>query len=176
MFVPVLGFYTMTILFYVKTLLNNKQRNMQFFRQNNENYKSHATAKIEILSKVFEDIILHQEQFIREEKQFRANWLKYNECELYLADSKRKHFTVTSLFRKFFDVINYDVTMAIQLSVDRIKLLDLHDKHWAGPMSVTLYVQLRHMTQLKYVTSMTSLLQRNNVDIHIVVNTGVRKI
>ena len=165
----------MTIMFYVKTLLNNKQRNIQLFRQNNGNYKSRITAKINILNEAMEDILLLQEQFIQEQKLFRENWLKYNGCELYLADSKRKQFTVTSLWREFLDVSDYDVTMAIQLSVDRITLLDLHDKYWAGPMSVTLYVQLRQMKQFKhYITSMTSFLQRNNVDIHIVVNTGVR--
>ena len=175
--VPIIGFYTMTIMFYVKTILFTKQKKIQLFRQNNENYKSHTIAKINIFNEVLEDILLHQEQFILEEKQFRENWLKYNGCELYLADSKRKHFTVMSLWRKFLDVSDYEVTMAIQLSVDRIELLDLHDKHWTGPMSVTLYVQLRQMTQLKnYVTSMTSLLQRNNVDIHIVVNAGVRTV
>ena len=176
LFIPFVGIYTITIMLFFKIILNNKRINIQLLRRNNENYESIPIAKINILNEVIEDILLHQEQFIQEEKQFRENWLKYNGCELYLADSKRKHFTVTSLWRKFCDLNYYDVTMAIQLSVDRIELLGLHDKHWAGPMSMTLYVQVRQMTRLKhYVTSMTSLLQRNNVDIHIVVNTGVRK-
>ena len=161
---------------FIRIILNNKHRNIQLLGRNNKNYISIATEKINMLNEVIEDILLHQEQFTQEEKQFRENWLKYNGCELYLAGSKRKHFTVTSLWRKFCDINYYDVTMAIQMSVDRIELLGLHDKHWAGPMSVTLYVQVRQMTRLKhYVTSMTSLLHRNNVDINIVVNTGVRK-
>ena len=117
---------------FIKIILNNKHRNIQLLGRNNKNYISIATEKINMLNEVIEDILLHQEQFTQEEKQFRENWLKYNGCELYLAGSKRKHFTVTSLWRKFCDINYYDVTMAIQMSVDRIELLGLHDKQTLG--------------------------------------------
>ena len=102
LFIPFVGIYTITIMLFIKIILNNKHRNIQLLGRNNENYESIPTAKINILNTVIEDILLHQEQFIQEEKQFRENWLKYNGCELYLADSKRKHFAVTSLWAEVF--------------------------------------------------------------------------
>ena len=74
LFIPFVGIYTVTIMLFIKIILNNKHRNTQLLGRNNENYESIPIAKINILDEVIEDILLHQEQFIQEEKQFRENF------------------------------------------------------------------------------------------------------
>ena len=67
-----------------------------------------------------------------------------------------------------------DITMVLQLTLDRINLLNLHASHWTGPMSVTIYVGRKHLRDLGSVLSvMDSILQRNNIDFHIVLKEGV---
>ena len=67
-----------------------------------------------------------------------------------------------------------DITMALQLTMDRINLLNLHASHWTGPMSVTVYVERKLLPDLGSLLSvMDQVLQRNNIDLHIVLKKGV---
>ena len=67
-----------------------------------------------------------------------------------------------------------DITMVSQLTLDRINLLNVHASHWTGPMSVTVYVERKHLPELGSVLSlMDPVLQRSNIDLHIVLKEGV---
>ena len=67
-----------------------------------------------------------------------------------------------------------DITMVLQLTLDRINLLNLHASHWTGPMSITFYVERKHLTDLVSILSgMDEVLKRNNTDLHIVLKEGV---
>ena len=81
---------------------------------------------------------------------------------------------MTSLWKEYLDVDYRDITMVLQLTVDRINLLSVHGSHWTGPMSVTVYVKRKHLLDLgSMLSTMDQVLQRNNIDLHIVLKEGV---
>ena len=95
-------------------------------------------------------------------------------CDVYNHDANRKRITVTSLWKEYLDVDYQDITMVLQLTVDRINLLSVHASHWIGPMSVTIYIKRKHLLDLGSILStMDPVLQRNNIDLHIVLKEGV---
>ena len=96
-------------------------------------------------------------------------------CTIYNHYANRKRTTVMSLWREYLDVDYKDITMVLQLTMDRINLLNVHAYHWTGPMSVTVYLERKHLPDLGSILSvMDQVLQRNNIDLHIVLKEGVR--
>ena len=95
-------------------------------------------------------------------------------CDVYNHDANRKRITVTSLWKEYLDVDYQDITMILQLTVDRVNLLSVHVSHWTGPISVTIYIARKHLLDLgSILCTMDSVLQRNNIDLHIVLKEGV---
>ncbi|XP_015766293.1 PREDICTED: glycosyltransferase-like protein LARGE1 [Acropora digitifera] len=67
----------------------------------------------------------------------------------------------------------YDVTLVVQLSVDRIQMIETLCEHWEGPVSLALYMSDGEVQQLfSYVQSSTELVKRKNVGYHIVFKEG----
>lgn len=67
----------------------------------------------------------------------------------------------------------YDVTLVVQLSVDRIQMIETLCEHWEGPVSLALYMSDGEAQQLfSYVQSSTELVKRKNVGYHIVFKEG----
>ncbi len=62
----------------------------------------------------------------------------------------------------------YDVTLITQLSLDRMPLLEMILELWDGPLSASLYVEESQILELLRIIHDSSVLQRENVAIHVV--------
>ncbi|XP_073204229.1 xylosyl- and glucuronyltransferase LARGE2 isoform X8 [Lepidochelys kempii] len=66
-----------------------------------------------------------------------------------------------------------DVTLVAQLSMDRLQMLEAICKHWAGPISLALYMSDAEAQQfLRYAQGSEVLSNRRNVAYHIVYKEG----
>ncbi|XP_074853653.1 xylosyl- and glucuronyltransferase LARGE2 isoform X1 [Carettochelys insculpta] len=66
-----------------------------------------------------------------------------------------------------------DVTLVAQLSMDRLQMLEAICKHWAGPISLALYMSDAEAQQfLRYAQGSEVLSSRRNVAYHIVYKEG----
>lgn len=67
----------------------------------------------------------------------------------------------------------FDVTLVIQLSIDRLQMIETLCLHWEGPVSLALYMSDSEAQQLlSYVQSSSELVKRKNVGYHIVFKEG----
>lgn len=67
-----------------------------------------------------------------------------------------------------------DVTLVAQLSVDRLQMLETLCRHWAGPISLALYMSDAETQQfLMYVLASETLMARKNIGYHVVYKDGV---
>ena len=96
-------------------------------------------------------------------------------CNTYNMDATRTQISVSSIWKDYLDVRYDDVTMIVQLTMDSIKLLEIHAEFWSGPMSVSLYANVDELDTLaETLAKMTMVIKRNNIDLHIVLQVGVR--
>ncbi|KAM6311601.1 xylosyl- and glucuronyltransferase LARGE2 [Aegotheles albertisi] len=66
-----------------------------------------------------------------------------------------------------------DVTLVAQLSMDRLQMLEAICKHWAGPISLALYMSDAEAQQfLRYAQASEVLSARRNIAYHIVYKEG----
>ncbi|XP_059578767.1 xylosyl- and glucuronyltransferase LARGE2 isoform X2 [Alligator mississippiensis] len=66
-----------------------------------------------------------------------------------------------------------DVTLVAQLSMDRLQMLEAICKHWAGPISLALYMSDAEAQQfLRYAQASEVLSSRRNIAYHIVYKEG----
>jgi len=67
----------------------------------------------------------------------------------------------------------FDVTLVVQLSIDRLQMIETLCLHWEGPISLALYMSDSEAQQLlSYVQSSSELVKRKNVGYHIVFKEG----
>ncbi|NXJ75003.1 LARG2 glucuronyltransferase, partial [Trogon melanurus] len=94
-------------------------------------------------------------------------------------DFRRQHLTqhrihLFFLQYEFLAIPNpTDVTLVAQLSMDRLQMLEAICKHWAGPISLALYMSDAEAQQfLRYAQASEVLSTRRNVAYHIVYKEG----
>ena len=69
---------------------------------------------------------------------------------------------------------DHDVTLVVQLSMDRLQMLEMLCIHWEGPISVALYMSDAEAQQfLRFVMGSEVLMSRRNVGYHVVYREGV---
>ncbi|KFZ49889.1 Glycosyltransferase-like LARGE2, partial [Antrostomus carolinensis] len=95
------------------------------------------------------------------------------------SDFRRQHLTqhrvhLFFLQYEFLALPNpTDVTLVAQLSMDRLQMLEAICKHWAGPISLALYMSDAEAQQfLRYAQASEVLSARRNVAYHIVYKEG----
>lgn len=67
-----------------------------------------------------------------------------------------------------------DVTLVAQLSVDRLHLLEGLVQHWAGPISLAVYLSDAETRQfINFIEETEILSARKNVAYHVVFKEGV---
>lgn len=67
----------------------------------------------------------------------------------------------------------FDVTLVVQLSIDRLQMIETLCLHWEGPISLALYMSdSETQLLLSYVQSSSELVNRRNVGYHIVFKEG----
>ena len=95
-------------------------------------------------------------------------------CDHFDAEAKLRRYFVPAIWKNFMNIEPDDVTFVAHLTLDRFSLLNLIMKQWSGPLSLAIYLKADEL--LDFVMSVgnnTSVLLRNNVDIHLVLASGV---
>ncbi|NWH75918.1 LARG2 glucuronyltransferase, partial [Piaya cayana] len=94
-------------------------------------------------------------------------------------DFRRQHLTQhrIHLFFLQYEFLAFtdptDVTLVAQLSMDRLQMLEAICKHWAGPISLALYMSDAEAQQfLRYAQASEVLSARHNIAYHIVYKEG----
>ncbi|XP_053924657.1 xylosyl- and glucuronyltransferase LARGE2 [Cuculus canorus] len=94
-------------------------------------------------------------------------------------DFRRQHLTQhrVHLFFLQYEFLAFpdptDVTLVAQLSMDRLQMLETICKHWAGPISLALYMSDAEAQQfLRYAQASEVLSTRHNIAYHIVYKEG----
>ncbi|NXX98683.1 LARG2 glucuronyltransferase, partial [Centropus bengalensis] len=94
-------------------------------------------------------------------------------------DFRRQHLTQhrVHLFFLQYEFLAFpdptDVTLVAQLSMDRLQMLEAICRHWAGPISLALYMSDAEAQQfLRYAQASEVLSARRNVAYHIVYKEG----
>lgn len=66
-----------------------------------------------------------------------------------------------------------DVTLVLQLSMDRLQMLEMLCKHWEGPIAIALYMSDAEAQQfLRYAMGSETIMARKNIGYHIVYREG----
>ncbi|XP_023942707.1 xylosyl- and glucuronyltransferase LARGE1 [Bicyclus anynana] len=70
----------------------------------------------------------------------------------------------------YMDIDNFDVTLVLQLSMDRLQFLERLVKHWEGPLSAAIYLSDCEVTKLEsFIRDWSSTLSsRTNIGYHLV--------
>ena len=98
-------------------------------------------------------------------------------CDVYDEDAKHRRFFVPSVWKEYLSVESDDITLVTQLSFNRFYLIDLLIKHWSGPLSITIYVNTEQLQVFGgALATHPTLLERENIDFHIVMESGVCKL
>ena len=135
-----------------------------------------ADKKLNVLKVTVDELLLHRDFFEEciENYERLQKQLKYKICLSYNADGKHKRYAVHSIWRDYLSVAREDITLVTHLTTDRLHLVDLLTQHWKGPLSIALQVELKYLSSLlNKIAKFPSILQRNNIDIHIAIKTGV---
>lgn len=93
--------------------------------------------------------------------EFRREQLLMHRTHLYYLDYQQPK------------VLDTDVTLVAQLSMDRLQMLEAICKHWEGPISLALYMSDAEAQQfLRYALSSDILMGRKNIGYHVVYKDG----
>ena len=100
-----------------------------------------------------------------------------NICDVYYEDAKHRRFFIPSVWKEYLSVDPDGITLVTQLSFDRFFLIDLLIKHWLGPLSITICVNIEHLQVFgQTLVTQTTLLERDNIDFHIAIKSGVSEL
>ncbi|KAK3102055.1 hypothetical protein FSP39_008413 [Pinctada imbricata] len=67
----------------------------------------------------------------------------------------------------------FDVSLVVQLSMDRLQMLETISKHWEGPISLALYIADAEIQQfLRFAHGSDILMKRRNIGYHLVFRDG----
>ena len=115
---------------------------------------------------------MHNETFVQ--TQMRKG---RNICDVYDEDAKHRRFFIPSVWTEYLTVDPDGITLVTQLSFDRLHLIDLLIKHWLGPLSITIYVNIEQLQVFgRTLVTYPNLFERDNIDLHIAIESGVSEL
>ena len=152
-------------------------------RELNQNYnetKESPSLSFDIKVQIFNNILknlFENIEFFRNYNQSYGDYqrqMNLKTCSIYNSDAEHKRFVIPSIWKNYLSVKPDDITFVTQLSFSRFYLTELIAKQWSGPLSIAIYVQVDRLPSFEKVFSTyPSLVDRDNLDIHIVLASGV---
>lgn len=103
-------------------------------------------------------------------------------CERYNAEARESKIHLANVWKTVSkndtttDTTTDTVTLVTQMGEERLEVIDRVLQNWPGPVSVAVYISSKSVANLpKTLLQMnSSLLNRENVDLHLVLKSGVR--
>ena len=146
-----------------------------------QNYnKTKENTSFGIKVQIFNNILKNLFENIGFFRNYNQSYVGYQRqmnlrtCSIYNADAEHKRFVIPSIWKNYLSVKLDDITFVTQLSFNRFYLIELIAKQWSGPLSIAIYVQVDHLPSFEKVfLTYPSLVDRDNLDIHLVLASGV---
>ena len=115
--------------------------------------------------------------FYKRYKQLLSSYYKTmnaSTCTIYNADSILEKFYISSIWNNELSFDPHSITLVSQLTLNRFHLIELLMKHWEGPISLSLYIDIDEISVVfdKFLSSI-SILESDKIDFHFVVGTAV---
>ncbi|KAI8781242.1 xylosyl- and glucuronyltransferase LARGE1-like [Biomphalaria glabrata] len=100
--------------------------------------------------------------------------LEDDDCYDFRSERELVHRThLYYLDYKVSSISEDDVTLVLQLSMDRLQMLEMICKHWEGPIAIALYMSDAEAQQfLRYAMGSETIMSRKNIGYHIVYREG----
>ena len=95
-------------------------------------------------------------------------------CAEYSKDAEHEQFYISQIWKNQLSIEPESITYVTQLTLNRLDLIDKIQEQWSGPLSVSIYLEIDEIVSFKEkMSSYPSVIERDNIDLHIVVATGV---
>ena len=95
-------------------------------------------------------------------------------CDAFIADGKHEKFRVSQIWKEEMSIPSDDITYVTQVTLDRFHMIETILNQWSGPLSISIYLDINETLSLRRTLySYPSIFERDNVDFHIVLATGV---
>ena len=95
-------------------------------------------------------------------------------CTEYTTDAKHEKFYISQIWKNELSIKPGSVTYVTQLTMSRLNLIDKIQEQWSGPLSISIYLELDEILSFKEkLLYYSSVIERDNIDFHIVLATGV---
>lgn len=110
---------------------------------------------------------------ILEQKNLIKTLNKYDICYEFRRAKVATYRTHLYYLEYEYNPTENDITLAAQLSMDRLQMIESLCQHWKGPISLAIYLSDSQVQQFfSYVTESPSLSVRKNIGYHIVYREG----
>ena len=132
--------------------------------------------KLKVTTRVMDTLYENKEFFrvSRETCTLSQSMKKDDLCTGYHQDALHRRFFIPSIWKDQLKIEPDDVTLVTQFSFNRFHVINLLIKQWSGPLSLALYGEIDELLTLnEQLLLYPSILRRDNVDIHLVISSGV---
>ena len=162
-----------------------EQRELSNLTVVDNNAKDRSTPKITRVNQTFNkklriieetvNRLLDNEDFYRRYKRFQLETTaNLSLCAEYRKDAEREQFYISQIWKNELSIEPESITYVTQLTLNRLYLIDKIQEQWSGPLSVSLYLDIDEVLSFKEKLSYyPSVIERDNIDLHIVLATGV---
>ena len=131
--------------------------------------------RLKVITRVL-DTLHENKEFFRSSREAYTpsqSMKKDGLCTEYHQDALHRFF-IPSIWKDQLTIEPDDVTLATQFSFNRFHVINLLIKQWSGPLSLALYGEIDELLTLnEQLLLYPSILRRDNVDIHLVISSGV---
>ena len=96
-------------------------------------------------------------------------------CTRYRTESRVRHrYNVTNIWSSVNVINEEDITFVTQMTTKRMSVLSKIAEHWSGPINVAVYARKEELSLIvESLKNHTLLLNRKNVEFHVVIEDGV---
>lgn len=136
--------------------------------------KGFVRLKIELLQARIRDVLKKWDESVLSTRRQKPRDL----CTRYDAEAAEVKVHVTNVWHEANTIDDRLLTLVTQMSEGKLGVLERLLHHWSGPMSLALYLDNSTLPQLPNILLQrnSSMLYRTNVDIHLVIKSGVRNL
>ena len=96
-------------------------------------------------------------------------------CTRYRNEARvKERYNITNIWSSIKQINNEDITFVTQMTTKRMGVLQKVAAHWSGPINVAVYARKEELSLIpKYLRENILLLNRKNIEFHVVIEDGV---
>ena len=131
--------------------------------------------KLRILEETVERLLDNKDFYQRYKTLHSDKMENMSLCTEYTTDAKHEKFYISQIWKNELSIEPGSVTYVTQLTMSRLNLIDKIQEQWSGALSISIYLEIDEILSFKEkLLYYSSVIERDNIDFHIVLATGVR--